>query len=447
MEITDAFDIFEAYDLLLFLAGLAFLAVATLPRFLHDKPFTLPIGLVAFGYVAFALPLGFDFPDPIEQGPATERLTELGVIISLMVAGLTIDRVPGLRSWSTTWRLLAVTMPLTVGGVALLGWGIAGLVPASALLLGAVIAPTDPVQGKDVEVGAPQEGSEDEETEEHDHTEAGEEDEVRFALTSEAGLNDGLAFPYTNMAIAMAIAGAQPGNWFGAWVTVDVGYKLGVALVMGVLVGRALGALLLRVPYESDLSRSMMGIGALAATLIVYGLTEYAGGYGFIATFVCAATIRGVERSHPLHRELQGFVESAERLLMAVIMVLFGGAIAGGLFAPLEWRHLAIALLVIFVVRPAAAGVALIGLDRSPWSDRAAVSFYGIRGIATFYYLAYALEQTEFPAKDELWATAGLIVLLSILIHGFTAAPVLERLDERREQRQESRRQDSRQRT
>lgn len=440
MEITDAFVNVEAYDLLLLLAGIASLAVASLPRLLHDKPFSLPIGLVGLGYVAFALPLGLEFPDPIEQGPLTERLTEVGVIASLMVTGLTIDRVPGLRSWSTAWRLLAVTMPLTVAGVALLGWWMAGLVPASAVLLGAIIAPTDPVQGRDVEVGAPQEGSEDAETEEHDHTEAGEEDEVRFGLTSEAGLNDGLAFPYTNMAIAMAIAGAQPGNWFGAWITVAVAYKLGVGLVMGWLVGRALGALLLRAPYGSDLSRSMMGIGALAATLIVYGLTEYAGGYGFIATFVCAVTIRGVERNHPLHRELQGFVESAERLLMAVIMVLFGGAIAGGLLAPLEWRHVALALLVIFVVRPAAAGVALIGLDRSPWSDRGAISFYGIRGIATFYYLAYALEQTEFPAKDELWATAGLIVLLSIAIHGVTAAPVLERLDQRREQRREPRR-------
>jgi NhaP-type Na+/H+ or K+/H+ antiporter len=423
----------------LLVAGLAVLVVAIGPRLLHDKPLSTPIIIVALGYVTFALPLGFDLPDPIEEGRVTERLTELGVILSLMVAGLTIDRVPGLRSWSTTWRLLAVTMPLTVVGVALLGWWVAGLAPASALLLGAVIAPTDPVQGKDVEVGGPQEGSEDEETEEHDLTEAGEEDEVRFALSSEAGLNDGLAFPFTYMAIAMAIAGTRPGNWIGAWATVHVVYEIVVALALGWLVGRGFGALLLRVPYGSDLSRSMTGVGAFAATLVVYGLTEYAGGYGFIATFVCAATIRGVERSHPLHRELQSFVEAAERLLMAAIMLLFGGAIAGGLLAPLEWRHVAVAVAAILLVRPLAGGVALVGLDRTPWSDRAAISFYGIRGIATFYYLAYALDQTEFPGKEEIWATAALVVLLSTLLHGFTAAPVLNKLDQRREQLQESR--------
>lgn len=437
MGITDTFQAFEAYALLLCMAGLAFLAVALVPRFLHDKPLSTPIILVVFGVIIFALPLGFDLPDPIAEGALTERLTEVGVIMSLMVAGLTIDRVPGLRAWSTAWRLLAVTMPLTVAGVALLGWWVIGLAPASAVLLGAVIAPTDPVQGKDVEVGGPHEGSEGV-SEEHDLAEGGEEDEIRFALTSEAGLNDGLAFPFTHMAIAMAIAGARPGNWIGAWAAVHVVYELAVGLVIGWLVGRALGVLLLRVPYSDDLSRSMSAVGALAATFIVYGLTEYAGGYGFIATFVCAATIRGVERDHDLHRDLQGFVESAERLLMAAITLLFGGAIVGGLLAPLQWRHVAVAVLALLLVRPAAGAVALIGLHRTPWRDRAAISFYGIRGIATFYYLAYALEQTEFPGKEELWATAGLVVLLSIVVHGLTAAPVITRLDTYRERNQDA---------
>lgn len=440
MQITDALELFQSYNLLLLLFGLAVLAMAVGPRFLHDKPLAMPIVMVATGFLVFSLPLGFDTPDPIAEGEITERLTEIGVIVSLMVAGLTIDRVPGLRSWATTWRLLGITMPLTIAGVALLGWWVAGLVPASAALLGAVIAPTDPVQGKDVEVGGPQEGSEDEETEDHDPTAAGEEDEVRFGLTSEAGLNDGLAFPFTNLAIAMAIAGAHPGNWFGSWLAVDVAYEIGVALVMGWLIGRGLGTLLLRVPYGSDLSRSMMGIGALGATLIVYGATEFLGGYGFIATFICAVTIRSVERNHPLHRELQGVAEAAERLLMAAIVLLFGGAIAGGLFAPLDWRHVTVAVVTVFVVRPVAGGMALLGLRRSPIRDRAAISFYGIRGIATFYYLSYAMGETEFVGTEELWGTAGLVVLLSIIFHGLTAAPVLTKLDQLREERGDERR-------
>lgn len=432
MSPADTFKLLSAYDLLLVIAGLGALAVAVLPRMLHDKPLSVPILMVALGYTVFALPLGLDPPDPIEQGPIVERLTEVGVIVSLMVVGLTIDRPPGRRAWASTWRLLAITMPLSIAGVAVIG-GWVGLVPASAVLLGAVIAPTDPVQGKDIEVGGPGEGSEDAETEQHDLTQAGEEDEVRFALTSEAGLNDGLAFPYTNMAIAIAIAGSNPGNWLGAWLTVDVGYKLAVAIVTGLLVGRTLGSLILRIPYESDLSRSATGIAALAATLILYGLTEYAGGYGFIATFIGAATIRATNRWHTLHRELQSFAESGERLLMAGIMIALGGAIAGGLFAPLGWHHVVAAFVIVFVVRPVAGGMALLGLDRSPPRDRAAISFYGVRGIATFYYLAFALEEAEFPGEEVLWGVAGLVVLLSVFVHGSTAALVFDRLDEIRE--------------
>src|SRR5690606_26473825 len=129
-------------------------------------------------------------------------------------AGLKIDRRIGLKSWKTTWLLLAVTMPLTIIAVGLLGWWALGFAPATAMLFGAALAPTDPVLASDVQVGAP--GS-------------GENDEVRFALTSEAGLNDGLAFPFTNAAIAMA--GAAGLGWVGEWLLVDVVYKIASGVV------------------------------------------------------------------------------------------------------------------------------------------------------------------------------------------------------------------------
>ncbi len=433
MQPGDLLEALQTYDLLLIVAGVALVVVAVVPRLLHDKPMSVPILMVALGAGVFSLPLGFDRPDPIAQDALTERITEIAVIASLMVAGLTIDRVPGLRSWQSTWRLLAITMPLSIAGVAFLGWW-AGLAPPAAVLLGAVIAPTDPVQGKDVEVGAPLEGADEDETEEHDPTGPGEEDEVRFALTSEAGLNDGLAFPFTNLALAMALAGSRPGNWIGSWITIDVFYEGAVAVVLGLLLGRTLGWLILRLPAASDLSESITGLSALGATFLVYGITEYAGGYGFIATFVAAASIRAVDRWDERHRHLQTMAEAAERILMAVIMVLFGGAIVGGLLAPLTWQHVAVAVAAIVLVRPIAGGAALIGMSDIPFRDRAAISFYGVRGIATFYYLSYALGHAEFPAKEELWATAGLIVLLSVLVHGLTGALVMDHLDEKREQ-------------
>src|SRR5688500_15495284 len=136
---------------------------------------------------AFALPLAVPRPDPVEDGESVKRLAELVVIVSLMGSGLRLDRPVGWRSWMLTWRMLAIAMPITIVGAAFLGWWMLGFLPATALLLGAVLAPTDPVLASDVQVGPP--GEE-------------EEDEVRFTLTSEAGLNDGLAFPFTNAAIA-----------------------------------------------------------------------------------------------------------------------------------------------------------------------------------------------------------------------------------------------------
>jgi NhaP-type Na+/H+ or K+/H+ antiporter len=130
----------------------------------------------------FALPVDLPGADPLAHPKVTEHLTEVGVIVALMGAGLKIDRPLSRKGWASTWRLLATAMPLTIAAVALPGRWWTGLVPAAALLLGGALAPTDPVLASDVQVG--------ELTDQEDS-----EDEVRFALTSEAGLNDGLAFP------------------------------------------------------------------------------------------------------------------------------------------------------------------------------------------------------------------------------------------------------------
>jgi hypothetical protein len=139
---------------------------------LRQLPLSLPIICVAFGFALFSIPGTGAEPDLLEHPHLTERLTELIVIVALMGAGLKLNRPPGWQSWIITWRLLAITMPLSIAGIALLGWWGLGLAPAAALLLGAVLAPTDPVLASDVQVGPP-----------HDP----EEDDVRFSLTSEAG--------------------------------------------------------------------------------------------------------------------------------------------------------------------------------------------------------------------------------------------------------------------
>jgi NhaP-type Na+/H+ or K+/H+ antiporter len=419
MEISKAFQSMDSYDLWLVIIGLAILAIALLPRLLAKAPLSGPIVLLALGYAAVALPLGLEALDPLKQGELVEHLTELGVIIALMGAGLKIDRPPGLRAWSSTWRLLGITMILTIILATVVGWWIAGLVPVTAMLFGAIISPTDPVLASDVQVGPP-----------------GEEapGEMRFSLTSEAGLNDGLAFPFTNMAIAMAIAGTHPAGWIEAWLVVDVLAKIGIAIITGYALGHFLARILLTMPATTALAKGMIGLGGLAATLIIFGATEYAGGYGFIATFVGAVIIRNHDRGHEYHDALHMFIEKAEHLLMAGILIALGGAVAGGLLVPLTWPMIVAAVLIVFLVRPVSGVLGLIGFDRAPWRERLAISFFGIRGIGSLYYLSYALNEEEFPEAKELWALVGLVLVISIVVHGVTATPITDKLDELRVQ-------------
>jgi NhaP-type Na+/H+ or K+/H+ antiporter len=401
-------------DLVFALIGVGALLAGILPRVLDRRPLSLPIAFLALGMVVFALPLGLPDVDPLKHPKLTEHLTEIGVIVALMGAGLKIDRPLSRRGWASTWRLLVVAMPVTIAATAVLGWWWAGLVPASALLLGAALAPTDPVLASDVQVGEP--------TDEEDS-----EDEVRFALTSEAGLNDGLAFPFVYAAIGMAtVAGL---GWVGEWAWQDVLYKGAVGVAGGLVIGKLLGKLFFRAKRESlRLSRHSEGFLALAATFLAYGLVEVAGGYGFLAVFVAARGIRSAERSHDYHQVLHDFAEQTERLLTVLLLLLFGGAVVTGLLAPLTWPAALAGLALILVIRPLVGFLSLRGAPgRTP--EHWVIAAFGIRGIGSFYYLSYALTHADFPGVDLLWATVGFVVLSSVVLHGIASTPVMELLD------------------
>lgn len=403
----------DQYDLVLAVLGVALLGAAAMPRLLAERPLSIPIVYLALGWALFALPLGLPDPDPITHGHAAERLTEVTVIVSLMGVGLKLDRPVGWRRWAATWRLLAVTMPLCIGAVALLGWW-AGLLPATALLAGAVLAPTDPVLASDVQVAPPGEG---------------DEGETRFALTSEAGLNDALAFPFTNA--ALAATGAAGAAWVGGWVVEDVLVRIGLGLVVGLVCGRALGWLAFRLPGAGKLAETAEGFVALAATLLTYGLAELAHGYGFLAVFVAAVTLRAVERDHEFHGVLHGFTDAIERLLTVLLLVLVGGAVAGGALGELTLALGAVGVALVFVIRPLAGWVGLLGSDVGP-ADRAAISFFGIRGMGSLYYAAHAAQEAQLANLGRLWALTLFVVVLSVVVHGVASTPVLAHLDRQR---------------
>lgn len=396
--------------------GAVVLLTAWLPMVLKELPLSLPIFCVGLGALVFAFPdLPGVLPHPNEEIAIVERMTEFVVIISLMGAGLKIDRPFGLKRWRMTWRLLGISMPLTIFGLAWLGSSLLGLSLAAAVLLAASLAPTDPVLASDVQVGPP--GGE-------------EEDEVRFTLTSEAGLNDGLAFPFVLLAIALAHEASLTN--MAEWFVYAVLWKIAAGIGVGYLVGRALGWLTFHLPNRAKLSRTGAGFVALGITCIAYGVTEMVKGYGFLAVFVAALSLRATEPEHEYHQKLHDFAEELERLMMMVLLVLLGGAMTGGnLFGALTWQAATFGLLTIFVIRPLAGWIGLIGTD-PPIGEKAAISFFGIRGLGSIYYLAYALHHAKFDNADLLWSTAGFIILVSIVLHGITVTPVMRRLDLRR---------------
>lgn len=403
----------EPYILILTGAGLLIALVAWLPLALRRLPLSLPIVCIAIGAAIFSLPQITLRPNPLEWPQVAERLTEFVVIIALMGAGLKLDRIFSWSRWQVTWRLLAITMPLGIAAIAAIGGFMLGLPLVAALLLGASLAPTDPVLAADVQVGPPR---------------SGEEDEVRFGLTSEAGLNDGLAFPFVNLAIALGTIAATDPSWAMDWFSHAVLWEVGAGVAGGWIVGKLFGWLTFHVPATTKLARTGDGLIAISATLVSYGLTEIINCYGFLAVFVTALTLRASHREHEFHHEMHNLTEQVERLAMMVVLLLFGGAIVSGLFTPLQWVDVGAAILILLVVRPVTGLLGLIGL-RADMSEKLTIAFFGIRGVGSFYYLAYALNHMTLDGAGRLWAIIGLVALLSVLLHGLTVTPIMRLLD------------------
>ncbi|MGL5849329.1 MAG: cation:proton antiporter [Phycicoccus sp.] len=424
-------------DLVYLVLGAALLLAVVLPQALHRWALSAPLVLLVVGMLLGLLP-GADAvrPDPVRDRAVIEHVTELTVIVALMGVGLALDRRldwrsgASLRSWSPTWRLLGLAMPLTIGAVAVLAWGVLGVALPAAVLLGAALAPTDPVLASDVQVEGP--------ALEGDGDEIDEDDDVRFALTSEAGLNDGLAFPFVYAAVFLATAGSVA-QWGVGWLAWELVGKVVVGVLVGAGAGWALARLAFRAPARSlRLAEIGEPLFAVAALLLVYGMAEVAGGYGFLAVFTAALAIRSFERTHEYHGHLHDVVERLERLLTLVVLLALGAALTGGLLGNLDWRGVLVGVAVLIVIRPAMAWLSLLGQrvsddgGRVDARERRVIAFFGVRGVGSIYYLAYAAGEASFAEQRWLWSTVAFTIALSVLLHGVTATPVMRWLDARR---------------
>ncbi|RYE57896.1 MAG: sodium:proton antiporter [Rhizobiaceae bacterium] len=390
--------------------------VAWLPLALRRLPLSLPIVCIAIGALLFQIPQLTLRPLPVDYPEITERFSELIVIIALMGAGLKIDRVFSWRRWSVTWRLLGITMPLGILAITALSVFMLGLPFPIALLLAAALAPTDPVLAADVQVGPPKTGA---------------EDEVRFGLTSEAGLNDGAAFPFVHLAVLLAVALPAGKPWLGEWLSYRVIWEIFGGIAGGWIIGKLFGWLTFHVPAKSKLAKTGDGLIAISAALVSYGLTEIIHVYGFLAVFVTALTFRHSHRQHDFHREMHAITEQVERLAMMALLILFGGALSSGLLSSVTWPDVAFAVVTLLVIRPLTGLAGLLGY-RADRVEKLTIAFFGIRGVGSIYYLAYGLNHIDVSNPDRLWGIVGLVVLFSILLHGLTVTPIMRSLDRHR---------------
>ena len=409
-------------DLFYVLFGTAFLLLTFAPALSRSRLYNLPLICTGGGFLAvtFGLPL----ISPLHNDPAEtkiiEHASELIVIISLAGAGLAIDTPASWRAWQPTWRLLLFVMPASIVALVWLGVAWGGLSIAAAVLLGAALAPTDPVLARSVAVGPPGE----------------DEHGVKLALTAEAGLNDGLAFPFVWLAIAFAgleVANpfAHPGEWLGTWLWRDVAWRTAA----GVGVGLGSGYLLSRLVFSriGDAGHGAEGaenpaLNFLAWTFIAYGIAEAIDGYGFLAVFLSAragrAHARDLEGPDPKYgRKAHEYGDQIEAILLVLLLLWLGGFVADGLWRSWSLADLGIALALVFVVRPL-AGLAVLALPGSggSWPDRLRIAVFGVRGMGSIFYIAYAQTHADFADIDAVWRIGALVILLSIVLHGFGAA-------------------------
>ena len=402
----------DPYHVLITTIGALVILAFWVPRFFSTREPAASCLLILFGALGFSLVPGIPAAlDPRDSPKLWEYVSEIAVIAALFGTGLKIDNVYSLRRWRPTINLLVIAMPLTIFAVAVLGSTLGGMTIAGAILLGAVLSPTDPVLAGDVQVGPPLEGR---------------EHPVRFTLTTEAGLNDGLAFPFVYLGLIVAAQGFDPSVWGAEWVLRDLVYRIGVGAVFGWGFGWLLGMILFVVPRGAPLADTATGVAALAGILLCYGGTELMEGYGFVAVFVMGLRVRGIKPDHPYHRRLHDFAEAIEHALTALILVVLGGALPL-LLPDLTLSHIVIAVALIVLIRPLSGWVSLLGTD-IVGRDRAVVALYGVRGVGSIYYLSYAASHIEFVNEAQLWALVAFVVLLSTIMHGLTAGIAMEGL-------------------
>ena len=417
------------------LVGGLLLAMGLTYSVLKRSPVTSAIIYLAVGILVGPTVLNLFHFNPLKESALLEVLTEVAVLISLFSAGVKMPVPFSLTRWRAPILLATVSMTLTVAMVAAFAYYVLGLPLGAGVLLGAILAPTDPVLATDVQIRHP-----------------GDRDLLRFTLTSEAGMNDGSAFPF--VMLGLGLLGLHELGEFGLnWIVVDVLWATVGGIAIGVAAGMALayvGWKLRREPLKHALLDDFLGLGLIG---VVYGLSVLFHTWGFLAVFFAAVALRQTEMKlakraldsvaaavprdstaagesvnpEPLPLVSEGslvFKEHLERLSEVMLILLVGGSL---FLDSWSWKAVGLALFLFMLARPISVFISLIG-SRTPWRIQGLSAWFGVRGIGSLYYLMYAIQHgLPEPLALELMQMTLIVVALSILIHGTSVKPLMER--------------------
>lgn len=337
-----------------------------------------------------------------------ERLTEFVVIVSLFSCGLKMNRPLKLWAWNSTARLIGLLMPITIFTVAAIAHWFLNFNWGAAILLGAILAPTDPVLASEVQLAH-----------------LNDRDELRFGLTSEGGLNDAFAFPFVYFGLYW-LKDSHWENWFKQWVAVDLIWAIAAGIVMGIVVAKAVTWIERQLQSFRPVDDLMEDFVALSTILLTYSLTELVNGYGFFAVFIAGMVVQRSYHNPEKPLSQLHFTERIEKLLEVATILLLGSLLRVEPMLAFGSSTLLIAGLLIYVIRPLGAWVSTIGSNFHP-SCRWLYGWFGIRGVGSLYYLTYALGQGLKGEEGEqiAWITFSTVVI-SVVLHGVSATPLMK---------------------
>ncbi len=423
------------FDIGYLLLGALLIAVAGLASLVKRLPLTETMIYLTAGVLLGPFGCGWVSLDAIGNAHVLERIAEVAVIVSLFTAGLKL-RVPMRdRQWWVPFRLAFASMTITVGLIAVTGVLGLGLPLGAAVLLGAILAPTDPVLASGVQVAHPR-----------------DRDRLRFSLTGEAGFNDGTAFPFVMLGLGL-LGLHELGAWGWRWWTVDVFWAIGGGLGIGAGCGWAVARLILWLRRRDRGGAGRDEFIALGLIALSYGAALLAHSYGFLAVFAAGLALRAIERERTREHEttdviaakgaeeeeenpapdapetpahmaggVLSFNEQIERLAEVALVLIIGAALSRDYLRVEEVWFIA---LILLVIRPVAVAIGLLG-SRVATAERGLMAWFGIRGIGSLYYLMYALNRGLSP--EIAWQLTSLTltaIVVSIILHGITVTPLM----------------------